>query len=399
MSVVIVLSIVIGILTSGCAVRELEDITVIKDLIMVEETQYHDYEEICFNNTVYNFISKPEEDAAIFKNKKYGYINASGEVIIPEEYDEARSFNDGFAIVKKDNKYGVIDNQNNIILPFNYDALENYGNARFLTKKDDKYGLVKETGNIAVIFDYDVIDNKYSDYVPNNKKIKNYYIAKKGSFWGVIDKDGNILLPFEYDEICGADEKTVIVKKEEKFAVIKTDGTVIYPFDSLPYTSVGGGYLFRGSIFKHVDLCDTNGKIIKENTEYIPMIYVDDNMLISIKGDKKGAVDINGNITLDFEYDELKVLDENYLYFEKKGKKGLIKNLKEIILDFDFSGYPYMDEKGYIYAVNRDRTRVNIIYPNGTVKESYEGVNFGLGNNFMIIQMKDDRYALIKTTK
>ena len=42
-------------------------------------------------------------------NGKMGYIDKSGKTIIPFVYDKANSFSEGLAIVEKDGKFGFID--------------------------------------------------------------------------------------------------------------------------------------------------------------------------------------------------------------------------------------------------------------------------------------------------
>ena len=62
------------------------------------------------------------------KGKKYGYLNSSGEWVIPPLFDAANSFSGGQAIIGKENqehklKYGVIDLLGNEVIPCIYDSL------------------------------------------------------------------------------------------------------------------------------------------------------------------------------------------------------------------------------------------------------------------------------------
>ncbi len=53
-------------------------------------------------------------------NNKYGFINKKGEVVIPLEYDEIRSFSEGLAGVLKGDKWGFIDKNNKTVIDFQY---------------------------------------------------------------------------------------------------------------------------------------------------------------------------------------------------------------------------------------------------------------------------------------
>ncbi len=59
--------------------------------------------------------------AWVQKDGKWGYINKTGKVVIPLQYDDAYSFYEGLAVVKKDGKYGFINKTGNIIVPLQYD--------------------------------------------------------------------------------------------------------------------------------------------------------------------------------------------------------------------------------------------------------------------------------------
>lgn len=49
------------------------------------------------------------------KDGEYGYINTDGELVIEVIYDEASSFNNGYALVKKDGTYMIINKMGEVI--------------------------------------------------------------------------------------------------------------------------------------------------------------------------------------------------------------------------------------------------------------------------------------------
>ncbi|WP_396172805.1 WG repeat-containing protein, partial [Flavobacterium sp.] len=88
-----------------------------------------DYEPI---NTRRNFLS---EGLVIFKNdKKYGFINLKGKVIIEAIYEEALPFKDGLAKVKLNNKYGFINTKGQVVIKIEYDYLSDMIENRVLFK-------------------------------------------------------------------------------------------------------------------------------------------------------------------------------------------------------------------------------------------------------------------------
>ena len=55
------------------------------------------------------------------KNKKYGYLNIKGKVIIPAEFDSAEPFYEELAMVKQAGKFGFIDVKGKFVIAAQYD--------------------------------------------------------------------------------------------------------------------------------------------------------------------------------------------------------------------------------------------------------------------------------------
>lgn len=55
--------------------------------------------------------------------KKYAYMDANANVIVPPQYDEFLWFGEGLAPVRKGKKWGFIDVKMNLIIPFRYDEV------------------------------------------------------------------------------------------------------------------------------------------------------------------------------------------------------------------------------------------------------------------------------------
>lgn len=87
--------------------------------------------------------------------------------------------------VDNDGKYGVVDCKNNIILPFEYDDCWSSENGELiLVCKDGKYGAVDYKGKTVIPFDYDDISSATEDGV---------IYAVKGDAYGFSDTTGDDL--------------------------------------------------------------------------------------------------------------------------------------------------------------------------------------------------------------
>lgn len=87
--------------------------------------------------------------AAVKKNGKWGYVDASGKEVIPCIYDTVVDngyyeyvypAKDGYVVVKNDKGlYGVLDYSGNMLIPFNYQAASPYLNGTVLLKKNNEW--------------------------------------------------------------------------------------------------------------------------------------------------------------------------------------------------------------------------------------------------------------------
>ncbi len=50
------------------------------------------------------------------ERNKYGYIDASGNVVIPTEFDDTTRFQDGFAAVRQDKRWGYVDRSGKVVI-------------------------------------------------------------------------------------------------------------------------------------------------------------------------------------------------------------------------------------------------------------------------------------------
>lgn len=124
-------------------------------------------------------------------NLKYGYVNDSGDIVIPFMYSSAQKFKYGKAIVSVGSLHGIIDIEGNAVIPFNYTGFNpSYDyNVIAAADKNSKWGLISFTNNVLTPFIYDYIfefDNGYAA------------VLQKGRY-GVIDTSGKLIVPVKYN--------------------------------------------------------------------------------------------------------------------------------------------------------------------------------------------------------
>ena len=74
-----------------------------------------------------------DKRALVQENGKYGYIDRSGNMIIePQLFEQAHSFRDGLALVKINGKYGFIDTEGRFVIDPEYDDARSFSEGRAL---------------------------------------------------------------------------------------------------------------------------------------------------------------------------------------------------------------------------------------------------------------------------
>lgn len=209
-------------------------------------------------NNGYTVIGKADEYSRYFIVRQspsgVGVIDGLLQVVIPFEYIEISSFQNGLARAKNKRGWGIVNMNNETVIPFGLvDELDRFGESRIY--KEGKCGYLNKYNQMTVPIEYDDIEG--GDGV---------YYAKKNGFWGIIDKrDVNlILIPFEYDEIGHIIDNTVRVKKGTKVMIIDICNRQLLSYDDIIVIEDALFIVKKSNLWGIVD---------KENQVRIPIIY------------------------------------------------------------------------------------------------------------------------------
>lgn len=353
------------------------------------------------------------------KGTMYKYINYKTNIETKSEFQDIKRIVDYedkdkfYLIYEKDNKYGVIEDGNTIINN-EYDNIE-YDNLNqlFIVKKDGKYGIVKLNGETLISCLYDEMDiegiyiyalkneeqtifntsgekiedqkyksvynventnykitindeNKYGVLDENNKSIisNNYfYIGYLGNNYfvvsgqngknGIIDNKGNVILDTKYDTIEKIEDTNLIDAVE-----INTNTITLFNNEMKELNKMSNANIFVEKNYiriysnKEQKYFNSNGEE-KSNKE----ILSQNKIFSDVKDGKWGFVDSNGNVIVDYIYDD--VTEQNSYGFagiKKDGKWGSINEDGQVIIEptytlnnneVDFVGEYYKYTYGY----------------------------------------------------
>lgn len=260
--------------------------------------------------------------AAVKKDKKTGFVNTEGKLIIPVEWDSADKFSCGLSLVKSGSKYGYIDTVGNMVIKPEYENAYTFRDGAAIVKtgtyknKDEKYGLIDKTGKVIVQIKYDEIKYAFTDAGIG------YFVAEEkiGSGWNVswrrsvFDANGRLVGGKSWDYVSVNSKDNLTVKTDDgdykQLSII--DGT-------LSDRSSNGAFGMSSSVNVWYSYKDENGlygyKDAEENivikAQWATVDWMFDGDVASV-GDgnqyttirKYGAINRNGDLVVPCEYDE-----------------------------------------------------------------------------------------------
>lgn len=350
----------------------------------------------------------------------YKYINYNNKQQSKDEYQDIQRVVDYenkdeyYLIFKKDNKYGVIKNEN-IVINNEYDNIEyDSFNQLFTVKKDGKYGVLKSNGETLISCLYDEIDiegiyiyslkgeeqiifdttgakienpkyksvynvedtnykitinneNKYGVVDENNNEIiKNeyYYIGYLGNNYfvvsgqngknGIMNNEGKVVLEVKYDTIEKLEKSDIIEATE-----LNTNTIILFNKEIKQIANISNSTLYEGENFVILYSNNEQKYFDYEGNEKENKEILNNKLFADVKNGKWGFIDSNGNVIVDYIYDNVTEFNSyGFAGIKKDGKWGSINDEGKVIIEptytlnintneIDFIGEYYKYTYGY----------------------------------------------------
>ena len=268
--------------------------------------------------------------AAVKKDRKTGYIDKSGQVVIPFEYNDAFYFSEGLASVKKEERWGCIDKTGKIIIPFQYAGPQLFKEG--LSATGNGY-IDKNSQAVQFHYDYDYDDRDVWEKCFSEGLAS----VRKNGKYGYINKSGQVVIPFEYDWARPFNEGLAAVVKDGKGGYIDQSGQVVVPFeyDSATVFSEGLALVRKDRGWGYID---KNGRTVipfEYNEHYLAGDFSEGLAMVGKDG-KWGYIDKNGKAVTAFEYDWGGSFREGLAYVTKNGKSGYIDRTSQVVVPLEY---------------------------------------------------------------
>lgn len=254
------------------------------------------------------------------QGKKYGVLNKEGQSILPVEYENLVV--EGIYIYgDKDGKTFVFDMQGKEVQDEQYKSiLPTDNSAYYITiNEEDKYGVMSAEKESLIPNDYSYVEYLYQDY---------FVVGNDQGLSGVMNAKNETILPIEYEVVqqiegtqltqteLGATTKIYDSNMDE---IASMENTRIYQEDN--YIK-----LYSTESTKYISL---EGKELT-NTELFP----NHTLFAKEQNGKWGFVDKDGNVKVNYQYDQVTEFNENgFAGIKDNGKWGVLGKDGTVILE------------------------------------------------------------------
>lgn len=253
---------------------------------------------------------------------KFGFIDTSGNLVIPAIYDDARDFSEGLAAVNiggssdeeglliEGGKWGYIDKSGQTVIDFHFDYVREFAEGLAYTIINlQQSGFIDKTGKLVMPFRAEIVNDFKKDYATYQNNYDYGYIDKAGKrypgplrisegmkiitnsgMYGYADSLGNIIVnpTFDYGDLFT--DGVARVRLGEKWGFIKKDGAYlcqpVYDFvydyaEGMARVKIDGLIGFVDSTCNLViaaqfqEISDFHNGLAQVSHDWIPIAYID----------------------------------------------------------------------------------------------------------------------------
>ena len=165
--------------------------------------------------------------ARVLDGMKSGYIDPDGHLVIsrPDGWIARGDFHEGLALVENDQGlYGYIDQTGALAIPFQWEKADSFSEGMAQVWQDGKCGFVNTAGEI-------IIPCRWKD--ARTAQEGHIVVQDESGLWGMTDLAGNLTVPCAYKEIDSIEQQVYqmanVIDGRTLYGLIGADGTVICP--------------------------------------------------------------------------------------------------------------------------------------------------------------------------
>jgi len=187
---------------------------------VVDNLDYAKSSDCCDSELPFDVNSVEFHDGlAAIENEdgKWGYIDKTGQVVIPCQWEETEYFSDGFASVKdKDDKWGFIDKTGQVVIPCQWENVSEFEEGQAIVQNSNEmFGIIDKNGKMVCPCKWNYMSNIVEGLM---------LVEDANCKWGYIDKTGQVVIPCQWEDAYDFSHGLAVVK-DSKGKMLKIDKT------------------------------------------------------------------------------------------------------------------------------------------------------------------------------
>jgi len=308
----------------------------IEDIALVKvDGQWHYLnlnKEIISENKPYKVKHHFSEGLArVIENNRWGYIDKTGEYVIPPKFTKALDFKNGLAPVMLKNDWGFINKKGEFVIEPKYSGAKEFVN---------NIGTVHDGRSWKFI-------NKDKEIFPNDKEYEvlhyfseNLSPIRKDRKWGFIDTTGKIVIEPIFDEATYFTEGLAAAQYKGKWGYILPSGEwYVNPvFDYAKKFQDGMGLVKDGDRYYYIN--KKNQMIGKESPLELRHYY--SNGRARVREDRLwGFVNKEAEVVIPYQFNTVKDFENGLAAVRKDILWGFINPDGELVIDYQFDDFEY----------------------------------------------------------
>jgi hypothetical protein len=131
----------------------------------------------------------------IREGRQFGFINRSGTVVIPPQYDAVNEFHEGLARVYLGSQAGYIDTKGKLVIPAKWSTAGDFEQGRALVSNEGKYSIIDKQGKVVAEIPHRVLGEFHGGLAVIQRARTTGADGKAiPSAYGYIDRSGKIII-------------------------------------------------------------------------------------------------------------------------------------------------------------------------------------------------------------
>lgn len=274
---------------------------------------------VCLAALAFSVRARPDELSVLFpivENEKWGYIDRTGKVVIKPQFDYARDFSDGLALVEYGMKWVDSDGGVNE-MPVGGVSPKRMGIG-------GKYAFIDRTGKIVIDANLglDLSDGHFSEGLAKVSA----YVKGKGSLYGYIDRTGKVVIKPQFSSASEFQEGLAAVIVDGQGGYIDKTGKFVIPPRFRVNHPFQEGLGIIGFNFDEIGFINKAGEIVIQ-PQYGYMAgtgFKEGLSIVAFAYGKYGYINQQGTLVIEMKFDEASAFSEGLAAVKLDGKWGYI---------------------------------------------------------------------------